>query len=214
MMQTIRYILFDLDGTLTDSSEGITKSVQYALGKMGIDEECSNLLKFIGPPIMDSFKEFYHMNENECSTAVEYYRERYSQKGLYEAGLYDDVIYVLQKLKEKGKILAIATSKPEVYALKICENLKLTPYFDCICGSGLDGSFYHKCDVIRKTLDTLQIGPEEAIMVGDRKHDVIGAGLCNMRCIGVRCGFSRDNELEKAGADYIIDNLSGMLDLM
>ena len=212
-MQKIQYILFDLDGTLTDTSEGITKSVQYALRNVGINEERSNLLKFIGPPIMDSFRDFYNMNEEECSTAVRYYRERYSKEGLYEAVLYDDVVSVLKELKGRGKILAVATSKPEIFAVKICERFGLSQYFDCICGSGLDGSFYHKCDVINKALNALKINPKEAIMVGDRKHDIIGANQCNMLSIGVRCGFSEKNELEDAGADYVVDNLSGLLNI-
>lgn len=213
VMHNFKYIFFDLDGTLTDTSQGITKSVQYALKCVGIDEKRENLLKFIGPPIMDSFRDYYNMDEEMCSTAVRYYRERYSVDGLYEIKLYDDVIFVLKELKARGKILAVATSKPEVYAKKICDYFELSQYLDCICGSGLDGSFYHKCDVINKTLDTLKIEPDEAIMVGDRKYDIIGAKQCNMLSIGVRCGFASDNELEDAGADYVVDNLSGLLEV-
>ena len=130
---------------------------------------------------------------------------------------YSKFLYQLKKkqkeLKARGKILAVATSKPEVYAKKICEHFGLSQYFDCICGSGLDGSFYHKCDVINKTLDTFKIEPSEAVMVGDRKYDIIGAKQCNMLSIGVRCGFSSDNELEDAGADYVVDNLSGLFNV-
>ncbi len=212
-MHTKNYILFDLDGTLTDPKEGITKSVQYALHNIGIEEDCDNLLRFIGPPLMDSFREFYGFDDETCGRAVGYYRERYAEVGIFENKVFDDVYDTLKELKARGKVLGVATSKPEVFAVKICDKYHLSEYMDVIAGSGLDGSYYHKCDVIKKALDILKIPAKDAVMVGDRKHDIIGAKEFDMQAVGVRCGYAEENELEDSGADYVVDNLYGITEL-
>lgn len=203
----INNILFDLDGTLTDPKEGITKSVQYALHNVGIEEDCDNLLRFIGPPLIDSFKEFYGFDDDTCNRAVGFYRERYAKKGIFENKVFEDVHDTLRVLKSRGKILGVATSKPEVFAVKICDKYHLSEYMDVIAGSGLDGSYYHKSDVIKKAMDILHISAKDTVMVGDRKHDIIGAREFDMMTIGVRCGYAEEHELEDAGADYVVDNL-------
>lgn len=212
-MQTKNYILFDLDGTLTDPREGITKSVQYALSNIGIEEDCNNLLRFIGPPLMDSFREFYGFDDKTCERAVGYYRERYAETGIFENKVFDDVYDTLKELKDRGKVLGVATSKPEIFAVKICDKYRLSEYMDVIAGSGLDGSYYHKSDVIKKALDILKIPAKDAVMVGDRKHDIIGAKAFDMLTVGVRCGYAEENELEDSGADYIVDSLYGITGL-
>lgn len=208
-----KYILFDLDGTLTDPKEGITKSVQYALEKYGIHEKCDNLIEFIGPPLKDSFAEFYGFDDAKCDEAIAFYRERFSTIGLFENRVYPGVINSLKKLKQEGRILAIATSKPTVFTMRICDKFGLTPYFDIIVGSELDGRNTRKCDVINKVIKELGCNVCDAIMVGDRKHDIIGAKLCGMESIGVRCGYAVGNELVEAGADYVIDDISKIEDL-
>lgn len=212
-MSAKNYILFDLDGTLTDPKEGITKSVQYALHNIGIEEDCDNLLRFIGPPLMDSFREFYGLDDETCDRAVGYYRKRYAKTGIFENKMFDDVHDTLKELKARGKVLGVATSKPEVFAVKICDKYHLSEYMDVIAGSGLDGSYYHKSDVIKKALDILKIPAKDAVMVGDRKHDIIGAKKFDMLTIGVRCGYAEENELEDSGADYVVDNLYGITEL-
>ena len=127
--------------------------------------------------------------------------------------VFDDVHDTLKELKARGKVLGVATSKPEVFAVKICDKYHLSEYMDVIAGSGLDGSYYHKSDVIKKALDILKIPAKDAVMVGDRKHDIIGAKKFDMLTIGVRCGYAEENELEDSGADYVVDNLYGITEL-
>lgn len=200
-------ILFDLDGTLTDPKEGITKSVQYALSEMGIDEpNLDKLLPFIGPPLVDSFKAFYNMSDEEALSALSSYRERFSKTGIYENAVIDGIPELLSKLKEKGKTIALATSKPIVYAKRILEHFKLAEYFDILTGAELDGTRNAKKDVIAEVLSQL---PSNSIpvMVGDRRQDIFGAKSCGLPCIGVRFGYAEENELETAGADMIAENV-------
>lgn len=211
-----KYILFDLDGTLTDPREGITKSVQYALSKIGIEEEREKLLRFIGPPLMDSFSQFYGLSEEMCSTAVRYYRERYSVKGLFENRAFDDALYTLSEMKKRGKVLALATSKPQDYAVRICEHFGFDKYLDYMCGPDMGVVHYSKADIIKKALDKMQVPDEcmdEVIMVGDRKHDILGARQFGIETAGVRCGFAPEGEFEEYGAEYIVDTLSDLLKL-
>ena len=206
-----KYLLFDLDGTLTDPKEGITKSVQYALSKFGINEDCENLLPFIGPPLLDSFMDFYNFDKEKANLAIKYYRERFSTVGLFENSPIDGIIEVLKKLKESGYIMAIATSKPTDFAVPICDKFKLSEYFDLIVGSELDGRRSRKSEVINEVLKILNASPGEAIMIGDRKHDIIGAKETNMDSIGVTFGYAKDGELEEAGADFIVNTPSELL---
>ena len=206
-----KYLLFDLDGTLTDPKEGITKSVQYALSKFGINEDCENLLPFIGPPLLDSFMDFYNFDKEKANLAIKYYRERFSTVGLFENSPIDGIIEVLKKLKESGYIMAIATSKPTDFAVPICDKFKLSEYFDLIIGSELDGRRSRKSEVISEVLKILNASSDEAIMIGDRKHDIIGAKETNMDSIGVTFGYAKDGELEEAGADFIVNTPSELL---
>ena len=213
-----KYVLFDLDGTLTDPKEGICKSTQYALHKMGIEEkDIDKLTTFIGPPLKDSFMRYYNMNESDAEKAIEFYRERFSVVGLYENIPYEGIDVLLKKLKEKGLKLAIASSKPYVYINQILEHFKLDAFFDIIEGAELDGRHVNKADNIRDAVLRLYYGdkeknkklPEESIlsrevvMVGDRCYDIEGAHEFGIPCIGVSYGYAAKGELKKTGADMI-----------
>ncbi len=201
-----KYILFDLDGTLTNPEEGITKCVQYALNKFGINAEISSLRSYIGPPLLWSFMNFHELDEEAAKKAVSYYRERYKDIGIFENQLIEGFDEVLKTLKENGHILAVSTSKPTVFAKRILEKYKVAHYFDVIAGSELDGTRSEKSEVIEYTLSLLNIKRnDEVIMVGDRNYDVYGAKAFNIPCIGVTFGFAEEGELENAGAKYIVN---------
>lgn len=199
------YILFDLDGTLTDSSEGITKGVMYSLSKFGIrEEEPEALYRFIGPALRDSFMEYYHFQEEEAKKAVVYYREYYQEKGIFENRVYDGIEDALIELKQAGKTLVVATSKPEDYAKRILEHFGISDYFEYIAGSEMDGSRNKKAEVIEYALESCGIEEKELVlMVGDREYDVYGAAAAGVECMGVLYGFGDREELEGAGAAYI-----------
>ncbi len=209
-----QYILFDLDGTLTDPKEGITRCVQYALEKLGIHAEQSSLLPFIGPPLPDSFHEFFGLDEAQTQRAVQYYRERFGTVGLYENEPYPAIPPVLTELKRRGCTLAVATSKPTVYSVQICDRFGLRGYFDTIVGSELDGTRTDKAEVIAEVLRQLGARPDESCMVGDRRFDIEGAHKCGLRAIGVRYGYAIGDELERAGADAIADTPHALLTLL
>lgn len=200
-----KYILFDLDGTLTNPEEGITKCVQYALSKFGIDAPLSSLRCYIGPPLHWSFNEFHGIDPDKAKTAVAYYRERYTDIGIFENELIHGFEDTLRILKENGHILAVSTSKPTVFAKRILEKYKVIQYFDEVVGSEMDGSRTEKNEVIEYTLKCLGItGNDSVIMVGDRKFDVEGAAEFGIPTIGVTFGFAEEGELEEAGAKYIV----------
>lgn len=219
-----KYILLDLDGTITDSGEGITKSVQYALEKLGIEERDEAVLKrYIGPPLNESFVRFHGMKEEDSLKAVAYYRERYAVKGIYENKLFDGITDVLSGLKKEGYIVALATCKPEIYVPTILKHFNIEQYFDVAVGSELEGGKRrHKDDVIeevlRQIMKKLDINESDlvsvkadSIMIGDRKDDVLGAKAVGIESIGLRYGFAEKDELENAGADYILENASDIL---
>lgn len=212
-----KYILFDLDGTLTDPKEGITKCVQYALEYFGIYEpDLEKLVKFIGPPLDVSFSEYYGMSEADASIAVDKYRERFSSIGIFENGLYEGIIDMLKALKKSGRCLALATSKPDVFAVRIVEKYGIAPYLDVLAGGKIGGSC-NKDDVIAEALDMLGVtdnDKQEVIMVGDRKHDIIGAKKCGIESVGVRFGYAEEGELETAGADYIVSTVEELEKLL
>ena len=199
------YILFDFDGTVFDTAEGITKCVQYALGKMGIEAELNELMCFAGPPLTEMFSLKYGMSESEAERATELYRERYRPIGWMECKPFDGMHDLLLKLRADGKKLAVATSKPTHLAQLILEHYNMTADFDLICGSEFDGTRGQKWEVIEYVLQRFGISPDEAIMVGDRKYDVLGAKKCGLDCIGVRFGYAEPNELEEHGAVYIAE---------
>ncbi|MGL5675277.1 MAG: HAD family hydrolase [Cellulosilyticaceae bacterium] len=203
-------ILFDLDGTLTDPKEGITKSVQHALKAFGIEAQLDDLLCFIGPPLQWSFQEYYGFDEEKAKLAIEKYRERFREIGMFENKVYEGIEEMLEALVKEGKTLAVATSKPEVFAVQILEHFGLAKYFKVIVGSELDGTRVNKKDVIEEVFVRLQLTEEEKVhilMIGDRKHDIIGAKACGIDSIGVRFGYGEGNELEEAGATYIVDTV-------
>lgn len=204
-----KYIFFDLDGTLTESGPGIINSVSYALNRLGVEvKDKDELKKFIGPPLLDSMMQFYGMTEEEAERGIAYYREYYTEKGIFENTVYGGITEALGKLKEAGKVLAVSTSKPEVFARRIAEHFSFDCYFDTICGAALDGSRVNKADVIQYTLETLGIAEcdrGKVLMVGDREHDILGAKKNGVASMGVLYGYGNRLELEEAGADYIID---------
>lgn len=169
------YILFDFDGTVFDTAEGITKCVQYALGKMDISAELDELMCFAGPPLVEMFMQKYGMSEKDALYATELYRERYLPIGWAECSPFDGMHELMQRLRAAGKKLAVATSKPERLARQILEHYSMTDDFDLVCGSEFDGTRGQKWEVIDFVLKSFGIEPEDAIMVGDRKYDVIGA---------------------------------------
>ena len=206
---TYHTILFDLDGTLTDSQEGITKSVQYALAHFGIEvEDLSSLRKFIGPPLTESFKAFYGMDDREAHVGLVKYRERFTDVGWAENAVYPGIGELVADLKKSGKRLLLATSKPEVQALKIMEHFGLKEHFELICGPALNApDGYGKADVIRDALRRANITDlTGVVMVGDRHHDVDGAHAVGLPCIGVLYGYGDRAELVSAGADHIAED--------
>jgi len=205
----IDYVLFDLDGTLTDPAEGITNSVAHALMKRGITvEDKSELNSFIGPPLTDSFEKYFGFSHEEAILAVEDYREYFKPKGMFENKVYEGIPEMLHGLKKAGKRLIVATSKPEVFAKRILEHFSLDGYFDFVAGSTLDGSRIKKGDVIRYALESCDITDiDKCVMIGDRLHDVEGAKECGMKCIGVLWGYGTRDELETSGADFIADSI-------
>ncbi len=202
-----KYILFDLDGTLTDPGEGITNSVAYALEKFNIiNTDRTELYPFIGPPLLDSFMNFYGFSREDGLKAVEYYRENFRSKGILENRLYPGIPEILQTLKSQGRRVILATSKPEEFAKRILDYFDLTQYFDFIAGATMDGSRGKKADVIAYALKENGVkDPVEAIMVGDREFDVQGAGENGLEAIGVSFGYGSREELTSAGAKYIAD---------
>lgn len=205
-----KYILFDLDGTVTDPETGITLSVAHALKHFGIEvEDVSSLRKFIGPPLHDSFIDFYGFSREKAMEAVDKYRERFSVKGIFENEPYEGIHQLLAELKEAGYTLAIASSKPEVFTKRIIEHFELAPYFTEVCGSELDGSRTDKAEVITYALEKLGSPTvENVVMVGDRKHDILGAKKNGLTSIGVLYGFGDEAELRGAGADHIAATVS------
>lgn len=204
-----KYLMFDLDGTLTDPQEGITNSVAYALEQYGIHvEDRTSLNKFIGPPLKDSFMEYYGFQEAQAEEAVWKYREYFNDDGIFENKVYPGISKMLRCLKEQGKMLIVATSKPTVYAKRILERFELSQYFADVQGSEMDGSRTKKEDVIRYALEQNKITEiDRAVMIGDREHDIIGAKNCGLDSIGVLFGYGSRAELEECGADRIVDSV-------
>lgn len=211
-----QYILFDLDGTLTDPREGITKSVQYALAKMGIEEpDLSALEHFIGPPLYDEFRRCYDFDDVQAKQAVAAYRERFSVHGWKENILFDGVPAMLKTLRAAGKTLAIASSKPTLFVEKILELFEIASYFDVVSGATLDGSISTKAQVVEQALTLLSVKDRKsAVLVGDRMHDVEGARSCGIDCVGVTFGFGGLQELRQAGAKYIVQDFAELMHLL
>lgn len=212
-MKSYSYLLFDLDGTLTDPGEGITNSVAYALKKFGIEVvDRSELYPFIGPPLLESFMKLYGLSREDAERAVAYYREYFGDRGIFENRPYNGIKEALKTLKDAGKTLIMATSKPEPYARRIAEHFELDGYFTYMAGATFDESRSEKWDVIQYALDTMKIADlSQAVMIGDRKHDIIGAQKTGLDSVGVLWGYGTREELTAAGADAILDNIEQLI---
>lgn len=213
-MKYYKTILFDLDGTLTDPKEGITKCILYSLSHFGIEEtDMKKLEEFIGPPLDDSFMEFYKMDYDTAWKAVEKYRERYNTVGKYENKVYEGIPQMLEMLKASGRKIGLATSKPEPMAIDIMNKFELSQYFDEITGSDYEGTRHEKYLVIIEALKRMNISEKDydtVLMIGDRKHDIIGAKKAGIDSLGVYFGYAKENELEENGADYIVNTVSDL----
>ena len=205
-------ILFDLDGTLTDSGPVITNSVAYALKKWDIIENDINILKkFVGPPLDASFAKYYGFSKEKCVQAIQYYREYYLTKGIYENQVYDGMEELLKWLRDTGRRAIVATSKPEPSAIHVLEYFHMDSYFDIIAGATMDGSRVEKSDVIRYALDRAGIRDlSGVVMVGDRENDIQGAKANGLDSIGVLYGYGSREELEEAGAMQIAETVEDL----
>ncbi len=207
-------VLFDLDGTLTDSAPGITNSLARALVHFGIREEPGNLLKFIGPPLNESLPEYYGFTPEQTAKAVAVFREHFVEKGWLENAPYPGVAALLRELKEAGLQLMVATSKPEVQAVRVLKHFGLAEYFDHICGAPLgneDGA--RKAAVVRQALGYAK-DISSVVMVGDRRHDVEGARENGIPCIGVLYGYGSREELAVAGASFLAEDAAALKKLL
>ena len=207
-MKNKQLILFDLDGTLTDPKEGITKSFRFALEKLGYPEEdLDELEKVIGPPLWDSFQDYYGMTREQADLGVQYYRERYRDVGKFENILIEGIPELLWELKAAGKQLALATSKPTDYSIEILQHFEIDQPFDQMIGSNLDGTRINKDEIIQHVLSLFDIPAEDIVMVGDRKHDIIGAKAHGIDSIGVLFGYGSRQEFEQHGATIIVETV-------
>ncbi|QSF47314.1 HAD family hydrolase [Paenibacillus tianjinensis] len=211
----LKSILFDLDGTLTDPKEGITRCVEYALNKFDITvDHLDLLLPYIGPPLFDSFVQIQGLPEEQAAQAVIYYRERYSTIGMFENSVIPGIPQLLEALQGMGYTLYVATSKPTVFAEEILRHYGLDGYFKHVAGSNLDGTRSKKREVIQFVLDQNAIPPEEALMIGDREHDIIGAKSCGVASVGVLFGYGSEEELSSSGADYIASTVEEIQEII
>ena len=210
MYQTV---LFDLDGTLTDPGLGITNSVMYALEKFHIKvEDRTTLYKFIGPPLKESYKKYYHLSDDEIDRAVTYYREYFSKKGMYENELYDGIVKVLKQIKDSGRKVVLATSKPEEFAVEILRYFEIDRYFDFTACATMDGTRGSKTDVIAYALEAGKITDlQSTVMIGDREYDILGAKAFGLNSIGVLYGYGSREELQSAGATYLAESVEDIL---
>ena len=196
--------IFDLDGTITDSGPGIMNSIRYAVKKRGLPELPEEVLRsFIGPPLKEQFQSVFGLSEEEGAVMVATYREYYGDKGIFENRVYDGVTETFEKLKAGGVRILMATSKPEKYARQIAEHFGFSGYYDFIGGACMDGRRTDKNEVIEYVIDTCKVDRRKAVMIGDRRHDIIGAIKSGIHSIGVLYGYGSREELEKAGAEML-----------
>lgn len=218
-----KYLLFDLDGTITKSEEGIFNCIKYALDWAGIPyPEYSVFRSFIGPSLYDSFVREFGMDDAKAKEMVAKYRERYNVVGLFEAEVYEGVADTLCALKEKGCILSVATSKPTEPTLRILEKFGVGKYFDVVVGSNPDGTGSDKKHIISQVLESLKkdhdlteemIQDGQVVMIGDRRYDIEGGKACGLQTIGVLYGYGSREEFEAAGADNIVETPEEILKL-
>lgn len=214
-MPRYAYCLFDLDGTLTDPGEGITRSVAYALSFFGLEvKDRTALYPFIGPPLVDSFSTFYGFSPEKARQAVGRYREYFSRQGIFENELYPGIKELLENLKRHGVRILLASSKPELYARKILEHFQLLPFFDFVAAATMDDTRSKKTDVVRYALETCGISPDRAVMIGDRQHDIEGAKDNALESIGVLWGYGSREELSAAGATRLAESVPQLASLL
>ena len=209
-----KYILFDFDGTVFDTVEGITKSAQYALAKRGITAELDSLRCFAGPPLVDIFMEKFGFSQEEAKAATADFGERYQPIGLYECRVFPGIKELLRALIDAGLHIGIATSKPQNLAEKLLEREGMLELFEVISGSGGRNNNDSKAEVLTRAINALGADKKETVLVGDTKYDVAGAKACGVDCIGVRYGYAAEGELASAGADYIVDDLKQLKSLL
>ena len=212
-MRSYSYLFFDLDGTLTDPGEGITNSVAYALEKFGISvADRAELYPFIGPPLIDSFMKLYGFSHEKAELAVSCYREYFSDRGIFENRLFDGIPDLLKRLTDAGKTLVVATSKPEPFARRIIEHFGLSEYFTLVAGASFDETRSEKWDVIEYAIKSLGLTDrKDIVMIGDRKHDIIGAKKTGLDSVGVLWGYGDRAELAAAGADHVVAEIQDLL---
>lgn len=212
-----QYLLFDLDGTLTNPKEGITRSVQHALRHFGIEvADPDTLTPYIGPPLIPSFIEFHGLTQEQAPEALQVYRQRFSTVGLFENEVLNGVPEMLRALKQNGRFVAVASSKPEPYVIRILEHFDLLQYFDEVVGASMDEKRSAKKDIIEEALRRMGKAPgdRDILMIGDRMHDVEGAQLCGLDSLGIYTGFAPEGELEDAGATYVFHTIRDMADFL
>ena len=207
-------ILFDFDGTVFDTVEGITKSAQYALKKQGIEAGLDELRCFAGPPLVDKFMEVYGFDRETAEQATRDFKERYVPIGVHECRVFPGIKSLLEALREKGFQVGLATSKPQVLAEQLLAQEDMTELFMAICGSSSDGNNSAKWQVLKRAMEELGAKPEDTVLVGDTKYDVEGARLCGVPCIGVAYGYAAPGELEQAGAIAIAENMDELLEIL
>jgi phosphoglycolate phosphatase len=215
VIRKYKSILFDLDGTLTDPKEGILNSVKFALSRFGTavpDED--TLLKFIGPPLQGSFRDFYDFSGSDIELAIRYFREYFTSKGIHENRLYPGAAELLEFLKSRGVFIVLATTKPTAYANSILENFKIAEYFAYVKGSNLDGTESGKSEIIDHIIEKFRLEKASTIMVGDRSYDILGAKENGIDSAGVLYGYGSESELEEAEATYIVRNIVEMKNLL
>ncbi|MBP5792092.1 MAG: HAD family hydrolase [Spirochaetaceae bacterium] len=212
-----KYYFFDLDGTLTDPTLGITNSFKHAFVHFGLEiPPYEKLCTFIGPPLVDTFKNELHFDDAKVDEGVKAYREYFSTKGIFENKVYDGIPQLLKNLKAKGKTLVVATSKPEEFAVRIIDHFGLSEYFTYVCGSCMDETRSTKAEVIKYALvlcGIYEAQKEQVLMIGDRSHDIVGAKENGIESCGVLFGYGSREELEQAGADYIADSVAALDEL-
>ena len=203
----MKYILFDLDGTLTNPAEGILSGVRYALDYFGIEYgDDESLFCYIGPPLRESFRDYAGLSEGDAEIAVKKYREYYSVTGVKQNKLYPGIREMLETLNSRGFVLSLAMSKPTAFAKVILEDFGIDKFFSFVAGSEFDGTRDKKEDVVEYALASLGANASESVMVGDRLHDVNGASEHGVKCIGVTYGYGTKEELCAAGAYLTVDS--------
>lgn len=208
------YILFDLDGTLTDPAVGITDAVTYAFEKLGhTPPPYEERLRFIGPPLDESYA-VYGFSTEEIPRGITLFREYYAQQGILDNEVYPGIPQLLATLKEKGATLYVATSKPTFFANQVLDRFALSQYFSGVIGSALEHAGVHKKDIITQLLQTYPLPAQDAVMVGDRQHDIVGAKAHGMLSVGLLLGYGGRQELQDAGADYIAQDVLALQEIL